>query len=214
MVLDGHGRGEAASVSCGLRLLLLLGAREREVGEMEWREMVGDAWTIPGARNKSGEDHTLPLRAMVKAELAKLERRTPYVLPSLLSKRVDKPIGRMCEDGGAKWVLKRMKEIAAKERGEPVEIEEFVPHSLRHTVETWMAELGVPGEWRDAVLNHSREKSRSSGKTYNHARYARAKVYALDTWEEALGRVINGQPLVLDDDGATVLPLRAVGMHW
>jgi len=60
-------------------------------------------------------------------------------------------------------------------------------HVLRHTVESHLAELGVPEESRDAVLNHVR---RSTGARYQHSERLEVKRAALDVWHGKLQALV------------------------
>jgi integrase len=44
-----------------VRVLLHTGARRNEVAHMRWSELVGNVWTLPAARSKSGRANSLPL---------------------------------------------------------------------------------------------------------------------------------------------------------
>ena len=48
---------------CGsaVKLLILTGARELEIGQLRWSEIYGDTIKIEGARTKNGEPHHIPL---------------------------------------------------------------------------------------------------------------------------------------------------------
>jgi integrase len=72
------------------------------------------------------------------------------------------------------------------------------PHDLRRTVETRMAELRIPKEIRDRVLNHI--PSDVGSKHYNLHDYADEKREALEAWAVALDAIINPRP-------ASVVPI-------
>jgi integrase len=64
------------------------------------------------------------------------------------------------------------------------------PHDLRRTVETRLAELRIPKEIRDRVLNHA--ASDVGSKHYNRHDYADEKREALNRWALALGSIVDG----------------------
>ncbi len=66
------------------------------------------------------------------------------------------------------------------------------PHDLRRTVETRLAELRVPKEIRDRVLNHI--PSDVGSKHYNRHDYADEKRAALTRWSAAISSILGGRP--------------------
>ena len=46
-----------------IKLLILTGAREREIGDLRWDEIDGDTIVLPGARTKNGEPHRYRYRS-------------------------------------------------------------------------------------------------------------------------------------------------------
>jgi hypothetical protein len=55
-----------------LKLLILTGCRRNEIADLQWSEVDGVAFTIPGTRTKNKKAHTVALTPMVKAVLASL----------------------------------------------------------------------------------------------------------------------------------------------
>lgn len=68
---------------------------------------------------------------------------------------------------------------ALDERG----ITDFKIHDLRRTAATHMADLGVPQDTIDKILNHAKKDH------YNHHKYDREKQEALDAWAAELERI-------------------------
>lgn len=53
-----------------LEFAILTAARSGEVRGMQWSELAGDVWTVPGSRMKGGAEHRVPLTPRVRAILA------------------------------------------------------------------------------------------------------------------------------------------------
>jgi integrase len=70
------------------------------------------------------------------------------------------------------------------------------PHDLRRTVETRLAELRIPKEIRDRVLNHA--ASDVGSKHYNRHDYADEKREALNRWALALQAILEPTDTVID----------------
>lgn len=66
-------------------------------------------------------------------------------------------------------------------------IAHFVPHDLRRTAATFMAQAGELDEVIDAVLNHVKK---GIIKVYNLYRYDKEKQAALENWERKLKSII------------------------
>lgn len=67
-------------------------------------------------------------------------------------------------------------------------IEDFMPHAIRHTVETKLAELRVPPHVRDLLLDHA--STRGSGKDYDHWDYREEKREAMEKWADHIERLV------------------------
>jgi len=63
-----------APLSAIYRLGLLTGQRPGEISGLEWGELDGAWWTIPGARTKNGRDHRVYLTQPALDELARVPR--------------------------------------------------------------------------------------------------------------------------------------------
>lgn len=166
------------------RLLLLSGQRLREVAEMRWSEVEGDLWTLPGARTKNGEPHSVPLSPLALATLEGLHRiegEAGYVFTTTglapvsgftkAKRRLDRSITRIANEGGL---------------SQPAP---FVIHDLRRTATSGMAELGVPPHVCEAVLNHSSGQVSGVAAIYNRYAYGPEKRNALERWAGRLGEI-------------------------
>lgn len=161
------------------RVLLLTGQRLAEVAQMTEGELHGTMWSLPAARTKNGRAHTVPLSDAAGLELA-------------AQTRVKNPAGYVfCTNGrtpvqgfhkGRNNIASHMAAIAAKERGEPVEIPHWTFHDLRRTCATGMARLGQPVHVVEAVLNHVSGARAGVAGIYNRHAYDEEKRAALGMW--------------------------------
>ena len=163
------------------REVLLTGARRNEVGGMAWSELDLDAalWRLPADRNKSARSFEIPLPSPVVETLRMLPRLGPLVF-TLNGKRpmtLHRWIERVRNDAGL---------IDAR------------LHDLRRTLRTGLAELGIPFEVAERVLNHAMPGLEA---VYNHHNYLGEKRRALALWAE---RVL----AIAEERKATVVALR------
>jgi integrase len=195
----------ARHAGLGLRLALLTGARVSEVAgicraELERLGEAGRAaWIIPGARTKNGREHLIPLvplaRDLILELLAELEPGAEYLLPTR-SRRRQGPIRGNSLTQAMDYFGRRLTgdAIAVRTwRAEPP-----TPHDLRRTVETRLAELRIPKEIRDRVLNH--DPGDVGSKHYNLHDYADEKRDALNRWATLVNALVTGMT-------ANVVPL-------
>jgi integrase len=176
--------------SACIKLLLLTGQREAEIGGLRWNEVHDDRIELAGARTKNGRPHTVPLSDPAKAILDGFR----------MAGRIH-VFGRDDTGGFRGWGVskQRLDERIAKAKGAP--LAHWVVHDLRRTVATKMAELGVQPHIVEAVLNHvSGYKSGVAG-IYNRATYDREKRDALNLWAEHVLAVVEGR-------AATVVPMK------
>jgi integrase len=151
-----------------VKLLIITGARRREVGGMSWSELEHEAWTLPAARSKNRRAHTLPLPLLAWTIIDSAVRRDGCLF------------GRngFSQWGTAKAALDGRIRIAA-----------WTLHDLRRTVATRMADLGVLPHIVEAVLNHTGHRGGVAG-VYNRASYAREMRSALALWTDHLRAIV------------------------
>jgi integrase len=139
-----------------LRIMLFTGQRPSEICNMRWSDINGEWWVQP--TNKSDRVHTVYLAVAVRDVIAEQPRDAEFVFSS--------------QDGKPFRFTNDVRSAIRK----AIEIEDFVPYFLRHTVATKLSELGVPKEHRSKVLNHS-----EGGVTarYGHHDFNREKKAAL-----------------------------------
>jgi integrase len=150
------------------RLGLLTGQRPSEVSDMEWPEIDGSWWTIPGRRTKNGRDHRVFLTANALETLKILRTADPHVFVGWRGKRQLAGINRKVFAG-----------IRRREKPR---------HALRDTVATNLAALGVATEDISKVLNHSYGPRVTAG--YNAYGYDKEKRTALMKWERRLRTIV------------------------
>jgi integrase len=169
-----------------VRLLILTGQRRNEVGGMQWSEITGDLWTIPGARTKNHREHTLPLSSTALALINAQPRRnaSPFVFGKGL---------RGYNDWG-----KAKARLDARIAADGSPLAQFTIHDLRRTVATGMADrLGILPHIVEAVLNHASGHKAGVAGIYNRARYADEVRDALRRWSLEVSRIVRPRSLTL-----------------
>jgi integrase len=146
------------------RVVLLTGARRNEVREMAWPELDLDSglWRLPGERNKSARPFEIPLSAPVVETLRRLPRIGPFVFAL---------------DGKRPITLHPWIERVRRDAG----LINVRLHDLRRTLRTGLAELGVPFEVAERVLNHAMPGLEA---VYNRHSYGVEKRNALALWAD------------------------------
>jgi integrase len=170
-----------------VRLLILLGSRRAEIGNMRLSEfdLVAGTWTLPGSRSKNRRGMTLWLPPPA---LDIIRSASQHGLDHLFG-----PVGF------ANW--ERSKRTLDRALGDAVR--PFHLHDLRRTVATRLGDLGVAPHTIEAILNH-RGGRRGVAGIYNRSGYERQVRAALALWGERV--------LALVEERATdnrVIPLRA-----
>jgi integrase len=152
------------------RLGLFTGQRPGEISGLEWREVDGSWWTIPGARTKNGRDHRVYLTQAALDELSRVARveDQPRAFKGYLG------IRQQSEQNAKVFADVRRRE---KPR-----------HALRDTVATGLAECGVAIEDISKVLNHTYGPRVTAG--YNQYAYDKEKRLAMTKWTRRLLAII------------------------
>jgi integrase len=180
-----------------IRLLLLTGQREFEVGELPWSELdlENRTWSNPGGeRTKNGRAHDVHLSDLAREVIDSIPRfadNTNFVF----SKNGKRPV--VSYSDAKERIDVRMAELLGEVPG-------WTFHDLRRTCTTGMARLKVPPHVADKVLNHKSGTIRGVAAVYNQFEYSDERVDALDRW----GKFVEG---LVDPDkaGSNVVPLRA-----
>jgi integrase len=175
-----------------LKLLLLTGARLREVAGMRRAELSEDGaiWTIPGTRTKNKRDHAVPLPSLARAILAGLKQvagKPGY----FFSTTGGTPVS------GFSKTKRRLDTLMAAAEPDATEIRPWRLHDLRRTCATGMAEspptgLGIAPHIIEACLNHVSGHKVGVAGVYNKAEYLPEKRVALERWAAHVEALVKG----------------------
>lgn len=175
-----------------LILLLLTGQRLREVAGMRWDEidLAKREWIVPATRTKNKRAHLVPLSRQVMAILRHIRSlaegdglilttngRTAISGFSKAKTAIDELVTRATNRTVAGWVM----------------------HDLRRTMATGCAELKVPLEHSEAVLNHVSGTQGGVAGTYHLYRYAKEKRVALQRWADKVEAICGAIPTIGPD---------------
>jgi integrase len=178
--------GATSDFGAVLKLLILTGAREAEIGGLRWDEVHDDQIVIPAHRSKNKRPHAIPLSNAARTILdQRLDRGRPHIF------------GTAGFRGWADAKLRLDARIA--ETGGPLPHWTF--HDLRRSCATHMAGLQVQPHVIEAVLNHVSGFRRGVAGVYNRASYQQEKRAALNLWATHIMAAI-------EDRAATVVPLK------
>jgi integrase len=174
-----------------IKLLMLTGQRANEIAGLCWSEIDFDRDVIllPADRTKNARAHQLPMSASVRDLLEKQSR----------TDRRDLVFGYGTGpfSGWSKSKEALDAALADKIAGH------WVPHDLRRTCATRMADLGVQSHVVEAVLNHVSGHRAGVAGIYNRSLYATEKAQALNLWADHVAAVVAGRK-------SRVVPLRPV----
>ncbi len=166
-----------------IRLLALTGARANEIAALRWSEVHDDKIILPSTRTKNAREHVIPLTEPVRAILDGRPRRADRDL--VFGRREGRPF--------TGWsVCKDLLEDRIRANG--ASLAQWVPHDLRRTAATRLAELGVAPHVIEAVLNHISGHKHGVHGIYNRATYENEKRAALTLWADHLLALAEGRP--------------------
>jgi integrase len=185
------------------KLLVITGARLREVAEMRWSEIdrAAKTWTIPKERAKNGVAHEIPLSAPALAILESIPRvdggkgATGFVFTTTGRTAVS-GFSRAKEQFDAA-IVESMRKAAIARGDDPAKItalENWTMHDLRRTAASGMAGLGIAPHVVEAVLNHRSGTIKGVAAVYNRYSYSAEKRAALEAWARALNAIVTGKP--------------------
>jgi integrase len=189
-IATNHVRTAAGDYSAIVRLLILLGGRYAEIGELRWDEEVDlDKGTlhIKGRRTlehrgtKNKRDLYLPLPPMAVAILREIKRR-----PGRAFVFGDSPRGM----GNSGDMKKQLDALIAKAEGAP--LKPWRHHDLRHTLTTEMNEMGIDSRVVETITNHRGGHRKGIAGRYNHAMYEKQVKQALEAWAQTVRNVADG----------------------
>ena len=146
---------------------------------MSWGELDLEAkvWTLPAARAKNHQEHTVPLSGLTVEILRAMPRIGEFVFSftgsgpisafDLIKKRLD----RLMPPSTAPWVL----------------------HDIRRSVASGMARLGVNLPVIEKILNHVSGSFAGIVGVYQRHSFADEKRSALELWSRHVAAVVNGE---------------------
>lgn len=169
------------------QLLLLTGARLREVAEARWEDIdfASKRIVVSGERSKNRVAHEIPLSDTALKIIESLPRvsdgrssnfvltttgRTPVSGFSRAKEQIDAAIFEIIGSAPEPWVI----------------------HDLRRTAASGMAGLGIAPHIVEAVLNHKSGTIKGVAAVYNRYSYNVEKRDALDRWARHVERVVGG----------------------
>ena len=165
-----------------LRLLLLTGARLREISELRKAEVAADGSLIslPGSRTKNHRAHDIPLSPMAKELLAPfLDSQHPSEF--VFTTTLETPIS------GWSKVKKRL-DVLMGPTQQPWRI-----HDLRRTAVTGMARSGVNLPVIERAVNHVSGSFGGVVSPYQRHKYADEVKAAMDSWDGILTIILNSE---------------------
>jgi integrase len=153
-----------------IRLLILTGCRREEIGDMTWQELNRDkqTWTLPEARSKNNQEHTLTLPPLAWD-----------IIDGIKHRDVDNLFGRA--GGFNNWANQK----AALDKRCGLE-KSWTVHDIRRSVATDMADLSIAPHVIESVLNHKRG---GIAGVYNRGTYAAEKAQALARWADYIASI-------------------------
>jgi integrase len=182
------------NISRALKLLLVTGQRPGEVIGIHTSEIEGSWWTIPEERSKNKQAHRVFLTPLA---LEIIGGKEGYIFESPSNP------GESYEVRTLTWAIKEnLPHTPESKVIDYLKIPHFVPHDLRRTVTSRMAEIGVFEDTIDRVQNHVSRVKSGVRKNYNHYAYDLEKQQALETWERKLTAITTGT------EGGKVIAMR------
>jgi integrase len=176
--------------------LLLTAARRNEAAEMRFGELLGDEWTIPQARYKTGRELVIPLSAAAQAVLADIARigKSGFVFTTD-SKH---PLSGFSKFKRA-FDVQVLAEL--RKRDPEAELPRWTLHDLRRTARSLMSRAGVPSDHAERALGHVIGGVRG---TYDRHAYLAEKRHAFAALAALVERIVNppadnGVPLIKAD---------------
>jgi integrase len=166
------------------KMLLLTGARHREVSEAPWSEfdLPKRAWTIDQSRFKSNVEHVVPLTDDMMALLDCLPRfkrgehlfsttagEKPTMITDKLKQKIDALMARELGTKPKPWVV----------------------HDLRRTARSHLAALRIPDHVAEMALGHGRKGLQ---RVYDQHRYQDEVREALTLWSARLRDITEPAP--------------------
>ena len=172
------------------KLLLLTGARLREVAQMSRLELSkgGAVWELPGARTKNKKPHVVflpPLARDCLRSISQIAGSGGYIFTTTGLT----PVSGFSK---AKRELDQVMLAAAREQDPEATVAPWRLHDLRRSCATGMAEIGIAPHIVEACLNHVSGARAGVAGTYNRAQYADEKRTAWERWATHVEGLVTG----------------------
>lgn len=158
-----------------IKLLLLTAQRSGEVAGMEWSEIDGPWWTIPGEKAKNGRPHRVFLSEQAREVLAGLDQETRFVIQS------PRTTGPIVQTALSHAIRRNLAHFG---------VEHFTPHDLRRTTASHMTGMGISRLVVSKILNHVEQ---SITAVYDRHTYDAEKQTALEAWGRRLTALVEGR---------------------
>jgi integrase len=167
--LSKHPDQQAANI---VRMLLLTGARKREVLSARWDQFDLNAgvWTKPSSETKQKREHVVPISAPVRQLLADIrasqaDRKARPLSPFVFPGRLGAHLQDIKEDWAALCRSANITTTKKTAKGRTIVTHSARIHDLRHTHASVLASAGFSLPMIGAVLGHSQA---SSTQRYSH----------------------------------------------
>ena len=152
-----------------VKLLILTGQRRSEIAGLHWDEVGDDALTIPAARMKGRQGHTVPLSAQAAALIQSMPRVGEYVF--------GRPITRFA----------RIKNALDARMGDTPH---WTLHDARRSVASGLARIGVPVPVVEKILAHRSGTFKGIVGVYA---FLSEMAVAVQKWGDHVERVVTGE---------------------
>lgn len=163
-----------------LRLMLLTGARPKEILGMKWSQIQGNIWTLGAGEHKAGH-----------RKIQSITR--PLIKPAM--EMIGKNSGQHEElvfpgPRGTAMLTTSLNHFVRKERNH-YEIEGFTSHHIRHTMSTRMREIGIRPDIVERILGHIIDSGTVG--VYNSYDCIPEMRTAMDKWCLWINEIINNK---------------------
>lgn len=173
------------SIKNALKMILISGQRPGEVIGMHSCEVEKRWWTIPAARSKNKQAHRVYLSDLAMVIIGDKEG---FIFESTANPGSPFEVRTMTSS-----IKKNLPHTAESKVVDKLKIAHFVPHDLRRTMATMLAEIGIPGDIIDRVQNHVSKQKAGVGHIYNRYNYDKEKQAALLKWAIKLKSIIESE---------------------
>jgi integrase len=152
-----------------------------------------EAWLIPEERSKNKRAHLVPLSPLaldtIRSAMELAADGEEFIFPTRLNR------GGPIDPHALSSAMQRLAAALNGQQGKAAKTwqqEPPSPHDLRRTINTRLAELRIPREIRERVLNHATALRTTEGRHYNVYEFLPEKRAALNLWSDALAAILEG----------------------